>query len=276
MMTNDQHGDKQRWFVVGVLALAVTFMIYQQVMSNLSRNDAVSTAQSLAEPVDKLCRDDPTARRQIGDESCDQAAEVQQNPSVAALPPRDGEPGRGIRSTAVDATGHLIVTFTDGAREDEGVVVGATGATGAAGPDGRGITSSTLDDAGQLVLTFTDGVVDVVGRVVGADGTDGDDGKPGRGVARTEARDGRLLVYYDDAPNVSVDVGPLPVGPAGPAGPAGRGITTLSLNLDACTVTIYYDDGTSEVKSATGCDEPPSTGEPSSTATTGSVPLLGG
>jgi len=280
MTTNDQHGDRQRWFVVGVLALAVAFMIYQQVMSNLSRNDAVSTAQSLAEPVDKLCRDDPTARRQIGDESCDQAAEVQQNPSVAALPPRDGrdgEPGRGIRSTAVDATGHLIVTFTDGTREDEGVVVGATGATGAAGPDGRSISSSTLDDAGQLVLTFTDGVTDVVGRVVGVDGTDGDDGKPGRGVARTEARGGRLLVYYDDAPDVPVDVGPLPVGPAGPAGPAGRGITTLNLDLDACTVTIYYDDGTSEVKPTTGCHEPPSsTGEPSPTETTGPIPLLGG
>jgi hypothetical protein len=278
MTTSDQpqavpsrRGDQQRWFVIGVLALAVAFMVYQQVMSNLSRNDAVDTARSLAEPVNKLCHDDPTARRQIGDESCDQAAEVQQNPSVVALPPRDGhdgEPGRGIRSTAIDAAGHLIVTFTDGTREDEGVVVGATGEVG---PNGRGISSSTLDDAGQLVLTFTDGVTDVVGRVVGADGVDGDDGKPGRGVARTVAHDGRLVVYYDDAPDVPVDVGPLPVGPPGPAG---RGITTLDLNLTACTVKIYYDDGTSEVKPVTGCESPPPTSEPP--ATTSSLPLLGG
>lgn len=258
-----------QWLVIGVLAVGMGFLVSQQVAARIDTNDAIATAQKLAEPVDDLCKDDPTARRRIGTERCDQAAEVQRDPTAAAAAaaPRDGTDGtngRGIRSTAIDASGHLIVTFTDGAREDEGVVVGATGA---AGPNGRGIAATTVDETGQLVLTFTDGVTDAVGRVVGATG---DDGRPGRGVARTEARDGRLLVYYDDAPSQPVDVGPLPAGPAGRDGAAGRGIRTLDLDLATCTVTVYYTDDTSEVKPATGCDESP----PPTSTTTNPPPAL--
>lgn len=263
--TRRPRGTRGQWIVISVLSLAVGFLIYQQVLTNLTLNDTVETARTLAEPVDDLCRDDPTARRKIGTERCDQAAEVQRDPSAAATPPpsdgRDGRPGRGIASTAI-VDGHLIVIYDDGAREDEGVVVGATGV---AGPDGRGITSATVDATGQFVLTFTDGIIDVVGHVVGADGA------TGRGIARTEAVDGRLLVYYDDAPSVAVDVGPLPSGPVGPAGTdgaPGRGIATLDLDLNSCTVTIYYTDDTSETKHATGCDNSPPV------TTTSDPPLL--
>src|SRR5688500_2854891 len=153
-------GQRNQWFIIVVLSIAVAYVIYQQVDAKLGENAATSTAQDLAGPVDELCRTNPSARQQIGNEKCGQAAEVQRE-STAAIVPRDGRDGsagrdgkngldgRGIASTAVVA-GHLFVTYTDGTREDKGVIA-------VDGQDGRGITSARLD-AGQLVLTYTDGV----------------------------------------------------------------------------------------------------------------------
>jgi hypothetical protein len=264
------HGRSQRsqWIVIVILSLAMVYVIYQQVEANLAANVATDTAQDLAEPVDELCRKDPDARREIGDERCGQAADVQRESTVAVAPRdgsdgkngRDGSDGRGIVSTAV-VDGHLFVTYTDGVREDKGVI--ATN-----GENGRGITGARLNDTGQLVLTFTDGTSTVVGRIVGRDGNDG------RGITDVVvSSDYHVIVTYTDG--TIEDVGALPPGPSGPSGndgPAGRGVDTIDFDMTTCTATVHYSDGTSETKTMTGCekDDP---NPPTTTTTDGGLPL---
>lgn len=261
----DRRGQRNQWIVIVVLSLAVLYVVYQQVQANIAANVATSTAKDLAEPVDKLCRDDPNARRRIGNERCDQAAEVQQDPPVAAVPRdgkdgkpgKDGKDGRGIAGTAI-VNGHLFVTYTDGIREDKGVIV-------TNGKDGRGIRSATLRD-GQLVLTYTDDTSTTVGRIVGRDGVNG------RGIADvTVSEDYRVIVTYTDG--TIDDVGALPPGPPGndgTDGADGRGIDTVDFNIKECTATIRYSDGTAETKTMTGCEPSPPT-QPTTT-TTGILP----
>lgn len=258
--------SRSQWVASIGLGLAVAYVIVQGVIAQYQANVSTSTAAQLAEPLAELCRDGDV-RSQVGDARCRVASDVQREPSAAAG--RDGRDGRGIASTALD-DGHLVVTFTDGERRDLGRVLGATGPTGPTGTAGRGIRDASLDAEGHLVVSYTDGKTQTVGRVVGRDGVDG------RGVDRVEARDGRLLVYYTTAPDDAVDVGPLP------PGPPGRGVATLDLDLDSCTVTIRYTDGTSETKNVTGCDggaggttttEPP---PPTDVTTTDTSPADGG
>jgi len=125
----------------------------------------------------------------------------------------DGADGRGIASTRIDEAGHLFITYTDGAVEDKGLVVGAAGGRGVDGPPGRGITNTALGEDGVLTLTYTDGATEAVGTVVGRDGVDG------RGIVSTTAVDGQLQVTYTDG---TIEfVGPLPAGPAGKDGAPG-------------------------------------------------------
>lgn len=252
-------GQRNQWIVIVILSLAVVFVVYQQVEAKLAANVATDTAKDLAEPVDQLCRDDPSARRRIGDERCDQAAEVQRE-STVAIAPRDGKPGRGIVSTAV-VGGRLYVTYTDGVREDKGVIA-------VNGQDGRGITGARLDDTGQLVLTYTDSTSETVGRIVGRDG------ERGRGVASVVvSADYHVIVTYTDG--TVEDVGALPPGPSGPSGPSGptgppgRSVLTVDFDMKNCTATIYYSNDTSETKEMTGCDEGRPTSPAPTTTTTG-------
>jgi hypothetical protein len=278
--TDVQRGRRfgTRDLIIVALTLAVAFLVYEQVSAKVDAINATQQAQDMAEPLDRLCRDDPETRRRVGDENCDQAASVQaEPPPVAIAQPEDGtdgtdgddgDPGRGIVTTAITG-GHLYLTYTDGTTEDKGVVVGPAGPTGAPGIDGergRGVTSSTVSGDGELVIAYTDGTSEVAGVVVGRDGVDGRDGERGRGVARTEVVDGRLLVTYDDG--TADDAGPV-------VGPRGRGVATLDLDLDRCVVTIHYDDGSpSEERPVTGCDveEPP---PPTTTTEDLELPLPG-
>lgn len=59
-----------------MLTVTVGYAGCLQVRTNYARNEAVESARELAEPVDHLCRDDPTARRQLGVVACQRAAEV--------------------------------------------------------------------------------------------------------------------------------------------------------------------------------------------------------
>lgn len=255
MTTNDESNDAARRYqrpwrsVTLVLVLAVCFVVVQQVISRYEANVATDTARELAAPVDRLCRDDPSVAREIGESSCDVAADVRRESTVVAAPRdgtngrdgmngADGPAGRGVAGTAV-ADGRLLVTYTDGQHVDLGPVVGATGPTGAVG---RGVVGATVDEAGQLIVTYTDGTSSAVGRVVGVRGD------VGRGVARVEARDGRLVVFYDDDPDVAVDVGVLPTA---------RGIVSLDLDLDRCVVTVRYTDETVEERPVGGCEPRP-------------------
>ncbi|MGW1679400.1 hypothetical protein [Saccharopolyspora sp. NPDC002376] len=78
----------------------------------------------------------------------------------------DGNNGRGVAGTAIDGV-DLVVTFTDGTRENLGRVVG---------PAGRGITS-TDTTGGRLVVTYDDGTTEDAGPL--PPGPQGKQGAPG-------------------------------------------------------------------------------------------------
>lgn len=260
-------GQRNQWIVIVLLSLAVVYVVYEQVDAQIAANEATSTAQDLAEPINDLCINDPSARRQIGEKRCGQASEVQRESTVALAPRdgrdgtngRDGVNGRGITSTSV-VKGRLYVTYTDGVREDKGVIA-------VDGQNGRGITGARLDATGQLVLTFTDGTSETVGRIVGRDG------ERGRGIASVVvSADYRVIVTYTDG--TIEDVGALPpgppgsTGPTGETGPPGRSVLTVDFDMKNCTATIYYSDDTSESKSMTGCADDEPTPPPTTTDTT--------
>lgn len=197
--------------------------------------EAQQQAKSLAEQVAEACARGGAPAEALG-AACEQARDLQREP---AAPPRDG---RGITGTTI-ADGRLLITYTDGVVEDKGPVAGEDG------KPGRGIAGSAITSAGRLVLTYTDGTTEDVGVVVGPDGKDG---KDGRGVVSvTVSPDFHLIVSYDDGS--TADAGQLP---SGPKGDPGRGIESVSFDMDSCTATVTYTDGTSEPAPMTGCEEP--------------------
>jgi hypothetical protein len=240
--------------VILLLSIAVVYLLGSKVMTQLDANTASEEAtaaqqeaKSVADPLDEVCRRDEEIRRRLGD-LCDTAAEVKDQPAPpeAGRDGRDGEDGRGIASTAI-VDGRLLITYTDGVLEDKGPIV----TQGTPGRDGRSIVGTAIQN-GALVLSYSDGTTETVGQVVGENGHDGADG---RGVASVAvSADFRLLVTYTDGE--TVDVGPLP---PGPAGRDGRGIASIAFDMDTCTATVTYTDGTAESTPMTGCqsDEPP-------------------
>lgn len=239
---------------LAVLAVAVAYVMYGQIDTQVTANTATEEkrdaeddaatarrdAESVADPLFALCQRDPEVRRRLGT-LCDTAAEVKDQP-VPAAPPRDGqdgEDGRGIAATTI-RDGRLLITYTDGAIEDKGVIVGPAGPAGPAGKHGRSITGTSIVD-GSLVLSYSDGSTETAGQVVGRDGDDG------RGIAGVAiSADFRLMVTYTDGE--TADVGPLP------AGRDGRGVTSVAFDMDSCTATVSYSDGTAEQAPMTGCE----------------------
>lgn len=67
--------------------------------------------------------------------------------------------GVGIDDTLVDGSGHLIVTYTNGATQDAGKV------TGEPGNDGRSIASVAINGAKHLIVTYSDGTTSDAGEV---------------------------------------------------------------------------------------------------------------
>jgi len=205
--------------ILVLLVFAVGYLLVSNINSKLSANKAGAQAQAVAQPVDALCaQGGPIAEELHRRGACSAAAQVQQSPAVApvttAVP---GPAGRGITATAVEADGHLRITYTDGITEDKGVVIGKAGAAGAAG---RGIVSTAIRD-GHLVLSYSDSTSEDVGQVVGP---------PGRGVVSTDIVGGRLVVTYSDG--TKQDLGPLPVG---------RGVQKAQV-VD-CRWRVTYTDG---------------------------------
>lgn len=262
----DTTGSKRRMsrtgrIVIVVLSIAVAYLLVSQVMTQREANvasDQATAAQqdarSVADPLVALCQRDPEVRRKVG-ALCDTAAEVKDQPT----PPQvgaDGKDGRGIAGTAI-VEGRLLITYTDGVLEDKGPVVGQGGQPG---PAGRSIISTTIQD-GALVLSYSDGTTETAGQVVGAAGSDGRDG---RGISSVSvSADYRLLVTYTDGE--TVDVGPVP------AGPPGRGIAGVAFDMNTCTATVTYTDGTTESAPMTGCT---AGGADPTTTSSGDAPLL--
>lgn len=228
------------------------------------RDAAEGQAQSLAEQIRAAC-----SAGDLGGPVCEQAAAVAETP-VPQVPPAAGQTGaagadgRGVRDMTINATGHLVVTYTDGASEDVGPVVGADGADGADGAAGRGIAGVGIT-SGRLVITFSDGSTQDLGPVIGADGrsgVDGTNGQDGRGIASIEQRDGRLVITYTDG--TTQDAGALPAGPEGPQGDQGP---AWECPTGSTQRIVQFDDGVSGY----GCvldEQPPETTEPPVTSTT--------
>ena len=99
-----------------------------------------------------------------------------------------GDTGASVASAVVDASGHLIITKTDGVIIDAGTIVGPqgakgdtgdTGAKGDTGAAGVSVASGTVDASGHLILTKSDSTTIDVGLIVGPQGAKGDTGDTG-------------------------------------------------------------------------------------------------
>ncbi|MHC0442511.1 tail fiber domain-containing protein, partial [Flavobacterium sp. 3-210] len=94
----------------------------------------------------------------------------------------NGLDGKGIASTTVDASGNLIVTYTDGTTSDLGRIKGIDGVNGTDGTnglDGKGIANTAVDASGNLIITYSDGTSSDAGKVKGETGEQGPQGLQG-------------------------------------------------------------------------------------------------
>ena len=86
--------------------------------------------------------------------------------------------GKDIQSAAINDSGHLILTLTDGTPLDAGVAKGAQGEKGATGPAGPQGVTPHIGDNGNWYIGSTDTGKPSRG-VAGAKGADGANGKDG-------------------------------------------------------------------------------------------------
>ncbi len=116
-----------------------------------------------------------------------------------------GPAGRGVSSASINGAKELVVTYSDGATANLGVVVGTNGTNGTNGQDGRSVT--------------------IAGQVASASALPTGLGAADAGKGYVAQDTGNLHVWSGTA---FTDVGPVR-GPVGPAGPEG----TISLDFIA-------------------------------------------
>lgn len=117
---------------------------------------------------------------------------------------QDGRDGISIVRSAINASGELVLTYSDNTTANLGVVVGANGRDGvdgangrdgidgANGQDGIGVTNAQINSDGELVLTYSNGQRSNLGNIIGADGQNGRDGVDG--INGTDGQDGISVV----------------------------------------------------------------------------------
>lgn len=76
----------------------------------------------------------------------------------------------------MNASGELVLTYTDGTVKNLGNIVGSNGVDG---QDGVGIKTVTLSSTGELMITLSDNSVINLGNVKGEKGDKGDKGDKG-------------------------------------------------------------------------------------------------
>jgi hypothetical protein len=203
--------------LVGILILCAGLFAYM-ISIKTEMNNALSTKQAIVESTidSQPCKIYPDTP------NCVQAREVAANPDKV-LVPKDGKDGltgpQGPQGRGVagfdQASGYLIVTYTDGQTQNVGKVVGKDGATG---PQGRGILSTDLQN-GALIVNYSDNTSENLGIIVGPAGKDGVNGTNG-----TNGTNG-----VDGAPGEK----------------GADGISVVDLKIDSTnTVQVYYSDGT--------------------------------
>lgn len=130
-----------------------------------------------------------------------------------------GATGKGISNVELNASGHLIISYTDDTHKDVGRVVGATGPAGANGKPG---------------LTGIAGASGASGPA-GATGASGTDGSPGRGVTSSVITNGHLIITYTDG---TADDAGLVTGPASPD----KFVTAINVD-SAGNIDVSYNNG---------------------------------
>lgn len=242
---NGKHRMLWRRIGFGVLILAIAYVFYSQVSTQVDANQATEQKwdaqqqlgeerEQITDPLAEVCARDPEVRKRLGS-LCTRANEVNDQPVAVPADGADAEDGRGIAATNIKS-GRLFITYTDGVIEDKGAIVGRGGK---AGKNGRSINGTAITD-GNLILSYSDGTTETAGRVVGTDGRDG------RGIASVTINgDFRLIVTYTDGE--VADVGPLP------SGRDGRGIASVAFDMERCEATVTYTDGQVERSAMSGC-----------------------
>lgn len=141
-----------------------------------------------------------------------------------------GDTGVGISGAAVNGSGRLIITLTDGSTVDAGSSVGPqgpqgvkgdTGAPGATGPAGNGIFSAVVDGDGNLQITLDDATPINAGSVIGPQGPQGVQGPAGRSIANSGVvvdGSGYLQITLTDGSTINAGY---VVGPQGSTGATG-------------------------------------------------------
>ena len=129
---------------------------------------------------------------------------IQLEDELKKITSESGTGGVGIKKSEINASGELVITYTDGTTANLGKVVGedgqdgtngtngSNGTNGKDGEDGRGIASATINSNGELVLTYTDNTTDNLGVVVGEDGQDATGGANGVTFTPSVDNDGNL------------------------------------------------------------------------------------
>lgn len=173
-----------RYMTIGLLSILVLGVIFSLYLANAKQNETIANQnqqlQAQAAIDSDICQVYPSQSL------CVIAREIAQDPTNPVTDRetpdgkdgKDGTPGRGVSSFTTNASGDLIVTYTDGRTQNAGRVLGPKGDEGAPGKDGRGIISSEVID-GSLIIRYSDGTSQNMGVVVGPAGTNGIDGTPG-------------------------------------------------------------------------------------------------
>lgn len=100
---------------------------------------------------------------------------------------------KGIKSTEINSSGELVITYTDGTTQNLGVVVGADGDKGDKGDTGATGEKGDKGDTGATGAT-------------GDKGDKGDKGDAGVGIADVKVEDGKLYITYTDGKSDTFDI----------------------------------------------------------------------
>ena len=121
----------------------------------------------------------------------------------------DGEDGRGVAGTSINANGELVITYTDGTSETLGKVVGEDGEIGAQGPQSEQGEKGEQGETGAQGPQGEQGEKGEQGETgaQGPQGEQGEQGEPGRGIESITVNDeGKLVILYTDGTSVELEI----------------------------------------------------------------------
>ncbi len=78
----------------------------------------------------------------------------------------DGKDGISVINAEINSENELVLTYSNGERQNLGKVVGADGQVGTNGQDGVSITKTEINAKGELVITLSNGTTQNLGKVV--------------------------------------------------------------------------------------------------------------